>query len=204
MKFNLNIHKRKSIRLKSYDYSSEWLYFITISVKDKLCLFWEIEKNKLKLFDSGKMVEKYWLELENKFDNIKLHDFVVMPNHFHGIIEIVNCKKCRGRPCVCPIYHDNNVEQNNRVNTRFTPTWWKFVYDKNSIPWIIQYFKSITTNVYIKNVSKNNRKPFNKKLWQRNYYDNIISNEESYNKITDYIRNNPNRWQEDKFYYTEI
>lgn len=207
MKFYPDVHKRKSIRLKNYDYSTEWLYFITISVKDKLCLFWNIKNDELKLFDSGKMIEKYWLELENKFDNVKLHDFIVMPNHFHGIIEIMNCNKCRGRPCVClddNVYLGNNVDGNKRVNTRFTPTGGKFIYSKNSISWIIQYFKSITTLQYTKNVHKNNRNPFNKKLWQKNYYDHIIRSEESYLKIIDYINNNPLKWNEDKFYYIEI
>lgn len=201
MKFNPDVNKRKSIRLKGYDYSQEWLYFITISVKDKLCLFWEIKDDLVELFGSGKMVEKYWWELLNKFDNIKLHDYIVMPNHFHGIIEIINCIKCRGGPCVSPFYNENKID---RVNTRFTPTWWKFEYCKNSISWIIQYFKSITTNEYIKNVKDNNRKFFNKKLWQRNFYEHIIRNEESYFKIADYINNNGVKWNEDKFYYTEF
>ncbi|MFK7779834.1 MAG: transposase [Candidatus Gracilibacteria bacterium] len=204
MKFNPDIHKRKSIRLKDHDYSGEGLYFITISIKDKLCLFGEIRNDVLELFDSGKMIEKYWLELENKFDNVKLHDFVVMPNHFHGVIEIKSnndCNKCRGIPCVC---HDVNVDNNKRVNTRFTPTGGKFKYCKNSISGIIQYFKSITTNNYIQNVYNNNRPSFNKKLWQRNFYEHIIRNEESYLKIIDYINTNPQKWNEDKFYYTEI
>jgi len=85
------------------------------------------------------MIEKYWFKLEDKFDNVKLHDFVVMPNHFHGIVEIKSnnvCNKCRGRPCVCPDYEmdiKNNDDTKIRVNTRFTPTGGKFVYNKNSI-----------------------------------------------------------------------
>jgi REP element-mobilizing transposase RayT len=90
------------------------------------------------------------------------------------------------------------------VNTRFTPTGGKFIYSKNSISWIIQYFKSITTVEYIKNVNKNNRLPFNKKLWQRNFHEHIIRNENSYNTIMDYVNNYPKKWDEDKFYYTEI
>jgi len=212
MNFNSDIHKRKSIRLKDYDYSSEWLYFITISIKDKLCLFWDIKDNELNLFDSGKMIEKYWLELENKFDNIKLHDFVVMPNHFHWIIEIKNIQNNRrGEPCVRPDYNDNyrmdnknNDDTNKRVNTRFTPTWWKFIYDKKSISWIIQYFKSKTTLEYIKNVKNNNWLNFNKKLWQRDYFEHIIRSEKTYLEIVNYIRNNPIKWEEDKFYNLEI
>lgn len=68
------------------DYSNEWLYFITISVKDKLCLFWEIINDELFLNEWWKLIEKNWLNLEDQFDNIKLHKFIVMPNHFHWII----------------------------------------------------------------------------------------------------------------------
>lgn len=66
------------------------------------------------------MIEKYWLELENKFYNVKLHDFVVMPNHFHGVVEIIHCNKCRGRSCVCPdnvddsVYHNINNDNINK------------------------------------------------------------------------------------------
>jgi len=72
----------------------ELLFKFWFSYKlNKLCLFWKIKNNKMKTFESGKMIEKYWLELENKFENLKLHNFVVMPNHFYWILEIVENKK---------------------------------------------------------------------------------------------------------------
>ncbi len=188
MKFNPKIHHRKTHRLQNYDYSSEWLYFLTIAVKDKLCLFGEIKDDELELFESGKMIEKLWLELENDFENIKLHDYVVMPNHFHGIVEIVKTE----------------LDELNRVNTRFTPTGGKFNYNKNSISSIIQAFKSKTTHQYIKIVYENKTNPFYKKLWQKDFYEHIIKNEDWYLKIVEYIKNNPIKWEEDKFYYTEI
>lgn len=186
MKFNPDIHKRETRRLKNYDYSSEWLYFLTIAIKDKLCLFGEIKNNRINLFESGKMIKKLWLELEEDFENIKLYDFIVMPNHFHWIIEIIK------------------NETDNRVNTRFTPTGGEFHYNKNSISSIIQAFKSKTTNKYIKLVYENKTNPFYKKLWQKDFYEHIIRNEKSYLKILEYIINNPVKWEEDKFYYTEI
>ena len=142
MKFNPDIHHRITKRLQNYDYSSEWLYFLTIAVKDKLCLFGEIKDSKLELFESGKMIEKLWLELENDFENIKLHDYIVMPNHFHGIIEIEK-KRCNE-------LNKMNFDELNRMNTRFTPTGGKFNYNKNSISSIIQAFKSKTTHQCIK------------------------------------------------------
>ena len=88
MNYNPDIHKRKSLRLKEYDYSREWIYFITISIQSQLCLLWEIKCWNLILFDSWEMIKNEWLNLENRFKNIKLHNFVIMPNHFHWIIEI--------------------------------------------------------------------------------------------------------------------
>lgn len=146
------------------------------------------------------MIEKYWLELENDFNNIMLHDFVVMPNHFHWIIEIKNNEKLKNENDLKNRVNNNIV----RVNTRFTPTGGKFNYNKKSISSIIQAFKSKTTHQYIQNVYANNWNTFNKKLWQKDFYENIIRNNESYWKITEYINTNILKWEEDKFYYTEL
>lgn len=224
MNFNPDLHNRKSLRLKEYDYSSEWLYFITISIKDKLCLFWEIKDNELTTFDSGKMIEKYWIEIENDFDNIKLQDYVIMPNHFHWIIEIkkqninCNCKiclknnTCRDTPCGYPNKNLKNYNWNivknyfliNENNDEKKDTHKGCPYNRNLLWNIIGQFKSKTTNEYIKNVHENNWPIFNNKLWQKDFYEHIIRNEESFLKISKYIKNNVSKWDEDKFYYTEI
>lgn len=184
--YNPDIHNRKSIRLDWYDYTQAWLYFITISVKSKLCLFWEITNDEMLLSDAWEMVVKLWLELEKSFPHIHLHDFVVMPNHFHWIVKI------------------KNGWTENRVNTRFTPTGGKFEYSKQWIPSIMQAFKSKTTYEYTQWVYNLWWPIFNKKLWQKDFYEHIIRNEESYLKITEYIKNNPLKWDEDTFYYTEV
>ncbi len=89
MPYNPKIHHRKSIRLKGYDYSQAGLYFITICVQDRACLFGDVVNGIMMLNDAGKMVEKWYFELENKFPEIRCHEMVVMPNHFHCIIENV-------------------------------------------------------------------------------------------------------------------
>ncbi|HBH82298.1 MAG TPA: hypothetical protein DDY34_00605, partial [Bacteroidales bacterium] len=86
--YNPNIHHRKSIRLKGYDYSRAGLYFITICVKDRECLFGEIVDGKMILNDAGKLVENEWLNIIVRFPNVQLHQHIVMPNHFHTIMEI--------------------------------------------------------------------------------------------------------------------
>jgi len=94
MKYNPNIHHRRSIRLKGYDYSQAGLYFITICTQNQLCLFGEIKNEEMILNDAGKMIEHQWQNLICRFNGIQLHKFITMPNHFHGIVE------CVGAPLV--------------------------------------------------------------------------------------------------------
>ncbi len=88
MPYNPHIHHRRSIRLKGYDYSQEGLYFITLCCQDRACLFGEIIDGKMKLNDTGKIVDECWTEIPNHFPNSILHEYIVMPNHIHGIIEL--------------------------------------------------------------------------------------------------------------------
>ena len=115
MKYDPEIHHRRSIRLKGYDYSQTGMYFITICTQDSLHLFGEITNDEIVLNDSGVMVEKWWNELKNKFPNIELDEFIVMPNHIHGIIQIINtdppvganlCVRPDIHPRVCPDKRD--------------------------------------------------------------------------------------------------
>ncbi len=182
MKYDPDIHDRRSIRLKGYDYSRAGLYFVTICTQNRLCLFGEIEHGEMALNDAGKMVAHQWQELICRFDNIELHEFIVMPNHFHGTVESVGV----------PLVGTQNVGESHVIGQPqgIAPT----VGD------VVGAFKSLTTNHYIWNVKRNNWHPFNKKLWQRNYFEHIIRNHESYLKITEYIHANPVKWREDKYY----
>jgi len=85
--YKFKIHNRKSIRLKDYDYSKAGLYFITICVQNRLCLFGNVDNGNMVLNDAGQMVLKWYNELENKYPDKKCHEMVIMPNHFHCIIE---------------------------------------------------------------------------------------------------------------------
>lgn len=86
----MQIHNRQSIRLKGYDYSQQGLYFITICCQNRACLFGEIIKDKMILNEAGNMISTEWLALKKRFHNIELHEYIVMPKHFHGLLEIVN------------------------------------------------------------------------------------------------------------------
>ena len=90
MPYNPTIHHRRSIRLKGYDYSQAGMYFVTICVQNHSCLFGKIVGGDMVLNDIGKIVEKCWLEIVQHYPNAILHEYIVMPNHVHGIIELTN------------------------------------------------------------------------------------------------------------------
>ena len=209
MVYDPDIHHRRSIRLKGYDYRQAGLYYITICVNDKLQLFGQILENTLQLNNAGKMVDKWWNELDKKFPTIHLHEHITMPNHFHGIIQIIN--PVGADLCVCPI--ENHVCPGNNKkgqSHRIAPTAGEHKGSQTSgehtgspLHEIVQWFKTMTTNDYIRNVKQNNWQPFNGKLWQRNYYEHIIRNEKFYDQITQYIINNPAQWHKDELFSTE-
>lgn len=186
MKYNPEIHHRRSIRLKDYDYSQVGAYFVTICTKDKECLFGEITHGKIKTNSAGEMIQKWWIELINKFGNIELDEFIIMPNHMHGIIfvNIVGATLC-ARPDLM-----NGQYQKNGQPRRVAPT----------LGNIMDWFKTMTTNDYIACVKNYGWPRFNGKLWQRNYYDHISRSEKELNKIREYIIHNPLNWQEDENY----
>ena len=168
-----HLPSRRSIRLKGYDYAQAGLYFITICVQDRLFLFGEVHDGVMHLNDAGRMVEQWYAELENKYPDKRCHEMVVMPNHFHCIIE--NISVVRATPC-------------GRPRTGAT------------IPDAVDWFKTMTTNAYIRGVRDNGWKRFNRKLWQRNYYENIIRTPDAYENISNYIVNNPEKWKDDMFH----
>jgi putative transposase len=170
MKYSPEIHHRRSIRLKGYDYSQAGLYFITACTQHRQCLFGRVAKGEMVMNDAGEMVTQQWHDLRNRFNQIELHEFIVMPNHCHGIIEITV-----GVPLVGTL---TDMTVGN----------------------IVGAFKSLTTNAYIKGVSQLNWEALNGKLWQRNYYERIIRNQEAYLRISRYIQTNPLRWQKDIYH----
>src|SRR5204863_8394322 len=89
MKYNPDMHHRQSIRLQGYDYSQNGMYFVTICAQNKECLFSKIENSKMILNNAGNMVAVWWKKIFEKFTGIVMDEYVVMPNHLHGIIQII-------------------------------------------------------------------------------------------------------------------
>jgi len=192
MKYDPDIHHRRSIRLTGYDYSQCGYYFITVCTQGRRCLFGEIEKGRMILNDAGKMIGRWWNELKNKYANIEIDEYVIMPNHCHGIINIVGTVGADLGVC-----HDNILdEQIKKGEGEHTdsPLQGRPIYK------MVQWFKTMTTNEYIRNVKQNHWEPFEGKLWQRNYYEQIVRDEISLRRIREYIINNPYQWQKDKLF----
>ena len=210
--YDPNKHHRRSIRLAGYDYAQAGLYFNTICIQKRKCLLANIIGESLVLNEAGKMVEMEWLALGERFPAIRLHEYIVMPNHFHGIIEIVGSplvgdhRNEKGQPQGIAPTSAPGIGQPQGIAP--TPT-----SAQKTVGEIMGAFKSITTGKYIEGVKKhkcvciNNKtctcsgwKIFDKKLWQRNYWEHIIRNEESYQRISQYILKNPAKWVEDQLH----
>ena len=213
--YNPNIHHRRSIRLKGYDYSQQGLYFVTVCVQGRACLFGEIINQEMIVNDAGRMIEKWYVELENKFPDIECGEYMVMPNHFHAIIENIGANKpglgdgaadghvgadLRVRP------NDPNERNGSKINgsgfgddmsglADGVGGWGEHI--GSPLHRVVQWFKTMSTNEYIRNVKTNNWPRFDGKLWQRNYWEHIIRNQKSYQRISDYIINNPKNWDTD-------
>ncbi|MCL2760890.1 MAG: hypothetical protein FWD70_04495 [Desulfuromonadales bacterium] len=211
--YNPDIHRRRGMRLREYDYTKDGLYFITICTYEREPLFGGIANAEMSLSKAGAIAAETWLEISARFSNVELHDFIIMPNHVHGIIEIVGARFIA--PDInpisindsnegminsneCSMNPDEDVMYNGAINR--APTGGGFAGEKNpmhhmNLARIIRWYKGRTTHEC--------RKAEFSFAWQRNYYEHIIRDEEDLNRVTEYIRVNPCRWNEDRF-YTEL
>ena len=162
---------RKSIRLKGYDYSKEGAYFITICTYERQRLFGKIIDGKMALNEYGKIARDEWLKTTQLRKNVSLDEFIIMPNHFHGII-CINETARRGVMHYAP-------------TSGFRPP-------SQTIGSIIRGFKSAVT----KRINEYRKTP-KRYVWQRNYYERVIRDEIELNEKRDYIKNNPITWNED-------
>ncbi len=193
MTFDPDKHRRRSIRLKEYDYALAGAYFITVCTQGRLSLFGEVVDGVVQLNDAGRIIQIAWEELPKYYVGVETDAFVVMPNHIHGIIVLVGAgpRACPagGRvqgpaPTISSML--GNTEQPQGVATIM------------SLPNVIHRFKTITTKRYADGVKQYGWTPFPGRLWQRNYYEHIIRSEESLNHIRQYIAGNPMNWTIDR------
>ena len=184
MKYNPDKHHRRSIRVKGYDYSQAGAYFITICTKNRESLLGEIIDNEIVLNDIGRLIQLSWLDLPNHYPHIELDEFVAMPNHIHGIIFFS---------------HPPTIES-DIVGAGLKPDLTRVVDSKpisdtkrQPLSEIVRAFKTFSArriNAY--------RNTAGSAVWQRNYYEHIIRNEDNLNRIRQYIIDNPRNWDRDQ------
>ena len=188
---NNPLPNRQSIRFKNYDYSQPGYYFITICTQDRIHHFGKIIDEKMRLNDAGKIVVDEWEKTPIMRKNIHLDEWIIMPNHFHAIIAV-------GARCTRPMNNTRPLTKNGRtvngrtVNGRMqsAPTGSRVVLGD-----IVRGFKSSVTKRVRQLPNMNDTG-----LWQRNYWEHIIRNENELNHIRNYIRHNPQKWETDQLY----
>ena len=171
MPYNPDIHHRRSIRLRNYDYSRAGAYFVTVCTRNRECLFGEIEDGMMRPNAAGRIVADEWMKTAQIHDEIESDEWAVMPNHFHGIV----------------IFADN-IGEIHEFPLRMTRTQRRNM----TLPKLVGRFKMLSS----KHINLLRNTP-GTPLWQRNYWEHVIRDEDDLRRIREYIRSNPARWEED-------
>lgn len=162
--------ERKLNRWLGYDYSWPGLYFVTICTKNKQEFFGEIKNNQVYLNDSGQVALKYWIKIPEIYNNVELDEYMIMPNHIHGILIINENKSVGTEHCSVPTKTKHNK--------------------MGFLSQIIKFYKEAVT----KDIKRNN----SHFAWQRSFYDRVIRSEKELNNIREYINNNSINWDNDQ------
>ena len=159
---------RRLLRLKNFDYSSPGAYFVTLCSYHREHLFGQVVNEEMKLNETGDMVKSVWYDLPKHYSNIELDQFVIMPNHVHGIIAFCDSVGAGLKPAP-------TTPQNHGLS---------------EVVRALKTFSSRNINLFLKTP--------NRPIWQRGYYEHVIRDEESLNKIRNYIIQNPLSWHLDR------
>ncbi len=220
------MQERKSIRLPNYDYSQAGCYFVTICTQNRIHYFGEIVGATLRGRPNNPyaMIESWLMKLSDRYDDVEITEYVIMPNHVHFIINKTGDHAgttgdhmgLTGDHMGSPL-RDNRTTRDHvgttgdhtgsplrgnrttRSHMGATGDHMGTTGDHTGSPLrdIVGWFKTMTTNEYIRGVKQGRFEPFDKRLWQRNYYEHIIRDEQDYYTIAEYIRNNPLKWETD-------
>jgi REP element-mobilizing transposase RayT len=184
--FNPDIHHRRSIRLRDYDYASAGAYFVTICTQGRECLFGGIDGETMVFNEAGHMVETVWRGLPDRFPGVDLDTFVVMPNHVHFIVFLVGavlappCSSAHAPP-------PEAVPLGKQGAASSAPT------KTPTLGSIVRAFKSISA-IEVNRLLERQGQP----LWQRNYYERVIRDDGELHGFREYIHYNPARWADDE------
>jgi REP element-mobilizing transposase RayT len=196
MTYNREIHHRRSIRLKEYDYSQAGAYFVTVCAWKKECLFGEIKNGEMLLNEYDEIVMKCWNDLPHRYYYAQLDEFVIMPNHVHGIVSLSNVGAQFIAPFRTTTMEKQGVIKKGVINIAPTENNSVKQGEMNHAPTvgdIVRGFKARCTHA-INKIRNSTAVP----VWQRNYYEHIIREDQELYAIREYIRYNPLKWDEDE------
>ena len=204
MKPNSRIHNRKNTRLMTYDYSDAGSYFVTICTKNHESFFGIVQDDKMLFNDVSRIAIKCWQGLPERFSKVSLDEFVLMPNHLHGIINISDDKGAINRTPTGVLMPNQGVINHTPTGNKNESVGVQFIAPKNNdttnqglinqIPTLgmmVRSFKALAS----RQIRLSWKIDFG---WQRNYYEHVIRNEDSLNYIREYIITNPLRWELDR------
>ena len=176
---------RQSLRLKDSDYSQAGAYFVTICTNNRQWLFGEIRQGEMVLSAIGRLVSAQWQQIPYRFAGLELGAWIVMPNHIHGILIITRSGEASN--LITPVLQETADRKTPPTQPRGTAP--------GSVGAIIQNYKSITS----RKISRQDES-MRAAIWQRNYYEHIIRDEQSYLEIAQYIVDNPVLWEKDQLH----
>jgi len=192
-----NKYRIESSRLQNWDYGMNAMYYVTLCTRDRIDYFGKVVEGQMNLSEFGLIADKYWIAIPEHFQFVLLYSYVIMPNHIHGII-IINVSDHSDKrnenhdtdveTLHATSLHGSNPEPRGNKNENMS----EISPKPGSLSTIIRSYKSTVT--------KHARQINPDFAWQSRFYDHIIRNDESLNKIRFYIRNNPKIWNEDKYY----
>ena len=207
---DVNVHYRRSIRLKGYDYAQAGAYFVTMCTQDRACLLGDVVGEQVRLSDAGSMIRAAWEEMPDHYPGAETDEFVVMPNHIHGIIVIPG----RGESCIRPDdsrQPDSGDHKDRPYGTGHAhgivtligpgsvvgaglalPEEKGAASSAPTLGDVVRAFKSISA------IRVNRLLTRSGSLWQRNYYERVIRNKRELDKIREYITTNPLKWALDR------
>jgi len=177
--------QRKALRLEGYDYSQEGAYFVTICTYERVHLFGDIVNGGMQLSDVGKIAYDLWTTIPDHHPHIVLDAYVVMPNHMHGILFIVDQ----------PNKQRSNVGTMRASSAATLPQMHSKGAHSGSLGAVIGSYKSAVVRSVNKQIGL-----LAPMIWQSRFHDHIIRNDENLNYIREYVYTNPSRWSEDTFY----
>ena len=176
---NPAVHRRRSIRLQGYDYAQAGAYFVTLCAWNREYLFGDIIDGKMVLNNAGQIAKQCWQDIPAHFPKVALDEFVIMPNHVHGILYIVgSSQEVGGEPNVGA--KDFSPLPRPRGTSK-------------TLGSIVRGFKIGVTKWMRQHTTTRN-------VWQRNYWEHIIRNETELDHLREYIQNNPAKWELDSLY----